>query len=310
VLFDDEAAERLLLLRGLYDADGVCHREAFLRPFTGREEAALWAVSPAAASVFLAGCLDRIGGYGAIEPEHAAALSRGDRQHLALHVRRGLFGDRISLVVPCPNPSCGKLADLDLRVSDIAPAPSTAQPEVLEAQTPDGPARLREPTGADDDWIAQASGDRRARSALLWSRLVLDLGGKGPLAPDGWWALSAATRAALALALADQAAAPDLSFLSHCPSCRALLELELDPMDLLCREMRFGGERLVAELHCLAWYYHWSEADILALPRARRWRYLELLTRQVEGRPLLDVWGPSAMGPQAAPNPGPRRVPS
>lgn len=297
----DEAPQRLLLPRGLYDADGVCHREAFLRPLTGREEVALGSASPAAASAFLAACVERIGGYEEIGPEHTAALSRGDRQHLALHLRKGLFGDRISLVVPCPNPSCKKLADLDLRVSDIAPEVTAALPEVFVVETPDGPARLREPTGADDELLAAlpATGsraapdarDRRARSALLWSRLLLDLGGRGPVSAEAWTALGMATRAALTLALAEQGGSPDLVFLSHCPSCRALIEIEIEPMDLLCRELRQGAARLVAEIHCIAWYYHWSEAEILALPRARRWRYLELLTRQIEGRPLVDSWG-------------------
>ena len=294
----DEAPQRLLLPRGLFDADGVCHREAFLRPLTGREEAALGSASPAAASAFLAACVERIGGYDEIGPGHTAALSRGDRQHLALHVRKALFGDRISLVVPCPNPGCKKLADLDLRVSEVAPEPLAALPEVIAVDTPDGPARLREPTGADDELLAamgsRAALDPRARrelAALLWSRLLLDLDGRGPVSAEAWPALGAATRAALALALAEQGGAPELAFLSHCPSCRALLEIAIEPMDLLCRELHQGAERLAAEIHCIAWYYHWSEADILALPRARRWRYLELLTRQIEGRPLVDAWG-------------------
>jgi len=32
-------------------------------------------------------------------------------------------------------------------------------------------------------------------------------------------------------------------------------------------------------VHTLAWYYHWSEAEILALPRARRQLYLSRIDR-------------------------------
>jgi hypothetical protein len=281
----------VLLPRGLYDADGRCHREAVLRAITGYQEMALGAATAVAASAFLASCLERIGEY--VDPElgHAAALTRGDRQHLALQIRARIFGDRLSLVVPCPNPECRALADLDLTVSSLVDGRPGPVPEVLAVETKDGPARLREPTGADDELIERTGGDRRERSALLWSRLVLDLGGRGPVSPEAWAALVPDTRGALALALAEQGSALDLAILAPCPTCRALLEIELDPMDLLVRELRRGAERLITEIHTIAWYYHWTEDEVLSLPRARRWRYLELLTRQVEGRPLLDPWG-------------------
>lgn len=280
------------LPRGLYDDAGVCHREVALRPLTGREELALaqTGADAAAASALFSACVERIGGYDEVRPEHAAALTRGDRQHLALHLRARMFGDRISLVVPCPNPACRELSDIDLSVTSLLQGPERV-PEVIALDTPDGPARLREPTGADDQLVADAPGDRRERAALLWSRLVLDLGGRGPLSADGWRALAPATRGALALALAEQGGALDLAVLATCPSCRALLELELDPLDLLVRELSAGVDRLLAEVHAIAWHYHWPEPAILALPRGRRWRYLELIARQVEGRPLLGAWG-------------------
>ena len=34
---------------------------------------------------------------------------------------------------------------------------------------------------------------------------------------------------------------------------------------------------LLADVHRLAWHYHWSEAEILALPRGRRAHYLALI---------------------------------
>jgi hypothetical protein len=295
-VFGDGAS--LQLPRGLYDDGGACHREAVLRPLTGHEELALAErggarIDPAAASALFASCLGRIGGYAEVLPEHAAALTRGDRQHLALHLRARMFGDRLSLVVPCPNPGCRELADLDLSVRSLLLDPARVVPEVLEADTPDGRARLREPTGADDEIVARAPGDHRERAALLWSRLVLDLGGRGRLSSNDWTALSPATRGAIALALAEQGGALDLAVLAPCPSCRALLELEIDPLELVARELAAGVPRLYAEIHAVAWHYHWAEADILALPRARRWRYLELISRQVEGRPLVGEWGSS-----------------
>ena len=43
-------------------------------------------------------------------------------------------------------------------------------------------------------------------------------------------------------------------------------------------------DRLYTEVHHLALHYHWSERDILALPRGRRQRYLGLLVEHFERR--------------------------
>jgi hypothetical protein len=292
VLFRPEIA--VTLPHGLWDADGVCHRRAWLRALSGHEELLLGsgaAPDPQAASELLAACMPRLGGYPRVDVELAGALTRGDRQHLALHLRALLYGDRIALVARCPGPSCGAAADVDVHISELAPDSEGTpdRPEVIELDTPSGRASVREPTGDDDLALHGAGGDPRTRSALLWSRLV-ELDGQ-PLAPAAFAALPAATRHAVALALAEHSRAPDLSFVARCPSCRAWLELALDPFALLARELASGTDRLLAELHCLAYHYHWSEADILALPRPRRWRYLELLRRELEGRALLDGMG-------------------
>jgi hypothetical protein len=290
-----EAGRELLLPHGLIDAEGERHRVAVLRPLSGREEAMLaaGAGSSGLLSRLLCACLARIGGYEAPSLEHVAALTRGDRQRLALWVRADLFGERLSLVLSCPNPACRQRADLDLEIPSIAPELQELAPEQIVVETADGTATLREPTGADDDLLAREAGDgaggpeqRRRRAALLWSRLLLDLGGRGPVSAQAWLALAPATRQAVALGLAEQSSAPDLAFYSHCPGCAATIEVEIDPVRLLQQELRLGSDRLMAEIHCLAWHYGWSETDIIALPRARRWRYIELLRRQIEGRPL------------------------
>jgi hypothetical protein len=124
-------------------------------------------------------------------------------------------------------------------------------------------------------------GGTAQRAAVLWDRLL-----DACDAPAPWPALSPVTRHTLARALAETGTLPDLLFVSACPVCGVLVELELDPFDLLARELSLGADRLLAEVHCMAFHYGWSEDAVLSLPRARRWRYLELLRRQLEGRPL------------------------
>ncbi|WP_158623815.1 hypothetical protein [Corallococcus llansteffanensis] len=282
----------VLLPHGLFDEDGRCHRQGELRPLTGRDEWTLAVAgdrpTPRAVSELLASCLGRLGDYARVDAALTSALTRGDRHHLALHLRARMYGDRLSLVARCPAPGCGAMADVDVRLSALAPERPDAAPEVLGVPLPEGRAEVREPTGEDDAVLAEVPGPRAERSALLWSRLV-EVDGQ-PLTPDGWKALPVRSRHAVALALAEGTTAPDLGLLGRCPQCSAWLELELDPFALLARELRGGAARLESEVHCLAFHYHWSEADILALPRARRWRYLELLRNELEGHPLVDGW--------------------
>jgi hypothetical protein len=252
---------------------------------TGHEELLLTDadVNPRAVSALLTSVVERLGDYDRVDAELVGALTRGDRQALVLHLRAGLYGDRISLVARCPNPACLALSDVDLRVSELLPKPSEPRAHIA-CDTPSGAAVIHEPTGADDDAAEAHGGSRAERAAVLWSRIV-ELGGARVAAAD-WPALPAATRHALAAALADGARVPELVFLARCPTCVAHLELVIDPFALLARELRLGGDRLFAEVHALAFHYHWPESEILALPRPRRWRYLELLGRELEGRPL------------------------
>lgn len=282
----------VVLRRGLFDESGARHRRAAIRPLTGREEAALASreVDATVASELLAACLERLGGYREVSDAHTAALGRGDRWRLALALRQVMVGDRLVITVTCPDAECGEQADLDLQISNLLGDVGDAEPEEVEVETPDGLVRLRPPLGVDDEACEAAGGDRREQSALLWSRLVLDVGDRGPVDPAEWGALHPATRQGLAAALADLGSLPDLSFVSPCPACGTWIELELDPFELLARELGSGGGRLLAEVHCLAFHYGWSEDAILDLPRARRWAYLELLRNQLEGRPLIDLW--------------------
>ncbi|MCB9947535.1 MAG: hypothetical protein H6842_06885 [Rhodospirillaceae bacterium] len=291
-----EIQRESMLRRGLIDETGARHRRVLLRPLTGWQEATLGTsaggVDPWDADAVLAACIERLGGYRDVVPDHVEALSVGDRARLALTLSAMMFGDRLWLTVACPNPACGEPADLQVSLAEVLDHADEAEPEWLEVATPDGPARFRPPTGADERAAAgdDAPGPADMRDAALWCRIVARVGHRGPLTREDWLALAPASRQAIALALADAGSAPELFFASHCPACAAWIELDLDPIDLLVRQFRLGADRLLAEVHSLAFHYGWSEDQILNLPRSRRWRYIELLRNQLEGRSLLGPW--------------------
>lgn len=61
---------------------------------------------------------------------------------------------------------------------------------------------------------------------------------------------------------------------THCPECAGEQALLFDPARFLAEEMARQSDRLLGEVAQIARAYHWSEADILALPTARRRFYL------------------------------------
>ena len=49
-------------------------------------------------------------------------------------------------------------------------------------------------------------------------------------------------------------------------------------------------DTLYRDVHHLALHYHWSEGEILAMPRSKRLRYLSLLAGRLESRNGRGEW--------------------
>jgi hypothetical protein len=130
------------------------------------------------------------------------------------------------------------------------------------------PLTLRVPTGAD-----QLRALRTPRPARR-ERLLRDLEVVDPMhhsaLPE---VLSAEDFARCEEALEAQAPEVACTVSAPCPECGHANAVDIDPYGALARNP--GG--LLAEVHQLAWHYHWSESEILGLPRARRMQYLALI---------------------------------
>ncbi len=48
-------------------------------------------------------------------------------------------------------------------------------------------------------------------------------------------------------------------------------------------ELAARARHLLHDVHTLAWYYHWSESDILALTPGRRDRYIAKIAESLSG---------------------------
>jgi hypothetical protein len=61
---------------------------------------------------------------------------------------------------------------------------------------------------------------------------------------------------------------------TQCPECGEEQALLFDPARFLAEEVARQADRLLGEVADIAQAYHWSEADIIAMPAARRRYYL------------------------------------
>lgn len=194
--------------------------------------------------------------------DRLARLSPGQRDTLLCDARRVLFGAPLELVAACPACGAQNALDVDLRALPRTPAADgndDAPPIEI------GGRRFRLPDSLDLAAVADERDPQRAARALA-RRCALD-GGE----------LDDATLDALddALAQRDAAAAVELRF--GCAACGTETVAPFDAATVLYADVAAHVNALLDDVHRLASAYGWSERAILALPRARRERYLALV---------------------------------
>lgn len=253
--------------------DGRCLAEAELRALTGREEDWLaghpTAPSAVTTTYLLNACLV---GLGDVIPNLALVrrMLVGDRDYLMLQLRRLTLGEQISAVMMCP--ACRARMDVDFLIADV---PVDCRPmsdssylvDRLGANQRERPVRFRLPNGADQEAVLGLELDRAADTIL--DRCLLD---------DGGTPLTADERTILADEMERLAPGITLELDLRCPECGHDFVAPFDTTAFFLEEMRIEARRLLKEVHLLAFSYHWSEADILSLPRGRRRAYLALLS--------------------------------
>jgi hypothetical protein len=250
-----------------------CCRSAVIRPLSGHEES--WLASnrqlPNAMIVsrLLNSCVLQIDDEPA--PKNIAQrMLVGDRDYLLLQLRRLTLGDRLSAVIHCP--ACGSKMDTDV---DAASVPIEPRPQAELCHSVDVGDRIvsfRLPAGFDQEAVVGMDPD--AAVAELFRRSILDDGGS-PLTPAEQSVVIAAM----------EKVAPDVfvELQLTCPECAHEFVMPFDIASFFFDEMRIAGGQLFREVHTLAFYYHWTEAEILGLARERRRLYLSLLSDTLRG---------------------------
>ena len=284
-------AIEVTLPRGIF-AEGQWHRTAWLRPLSGRDEAFLGEegrVLPPAlrTTALLSRCVQRMGPLPHVTPESVRSLTSGDREALLLSLRRLTLGDTLSCVVVCANERCREKMDLDLAVRDLLLAPYPQAQEWYEMTIADNGTiyrvRFRLPTGADQEAAVSVILDDPAGAAALLlqrcvERVVVENGDERPA-----MALPSSVARALSQRMADLDPQAELLLDLTCPSCGTASSVPFDTAEYFFREVSGQQQHLYREVHLLAFHYHWSEAEIMAMTGAKRRLYLGLLSETLNG---------------------------
>lgn len=210
---------------------------------------------------WLAPLLDEPGGAGQAQAE-ALAIGRRDARLIALHA--ALFGPRLQAVADCPR--CRERIEFELDAPAMrVEAPREAPVRVahaggwIEARLPD----------SRDLLALEACADESAARALLLRRCVTS---SLPDEAGATWPAELVDALSRAMAEADPQAATELSL--ACSACGHEWVEGFDIAGFVGDAFDHWAERLLDDVHALASAYGWREADILALPTARRARYL------------------------------------
>lgn len=288
-----EAAEARVALPGGLWFDGVCHREAALRPPTGEDEAFLLETTARLlpshrTTAILARCLTRLGPDDTVGPDRVRDLTIGDREALLLQLHRLALGEQMPCVLDCPAPSCTERLELSLSVGELLlpPYPNPTESHDVTIRDADTSYRVhfRAPTGRDQEVASEIAlrDVTEARRELLRRCILnvveLETGSDVAVWPE---ALDAHAQMSTAIGEADPQA--ELGINLKCPGCGQGFQTILDAGTYVHERLASRFRDLYREVHLLAFYYHWRETEILGLATERRRAYARLLQDELAG---------------------------
>ncbi|HKY01864.1 MAG TPA: hypothetical protein VJM53_04870 [Burkholderiales bacterium] len=158
----------------------------------------------------------------------------GDRDYLLLRLRQIEVGDLVHEVVRCRNTACAHKVDVEFLISEIPvrkvdELAATLETSLVDEQSKTQRARLRFPTGADLDAIAEfLPGNPGAANTRLYARVLDKLEGQSATDEETVRRLPLRLRAQLATFIANNAPGPDLAVDIACPHCGTDMSYSFD----------------------------------------------------------------------------------
>jgi hypothetical protein len=293
-----ENRQSFLLPGGYVDADFELLREVELASLSGRDEELIAApqpiADPALLTVLLSRCVLRLGPVRPVSEDLARRLLVVDRQFLLLKLRQITFGDHVQATVQCPWEGCQKKVDIGFSLHDIPVRESEEKgplytrklsPEAAFSDEHGEQYRevvFRLPNGEDQEAIAPTiEEDETEGLTLLLARCIRRLGSLCDPGPEVLHRLSPLARVEIERHMEEAAPQVDLNLAAYCPECDREFIVPFDLQGFFLAECQTNRDFLYREVHHLAYHYHWSEHEIMALPREKRRKYIALLADEL-----------------------------
>jgi hypothetical protein len=296
----NKTLESVFILPGGFFQNGTCFREVKLHPPTGRAEEQLGDALnsrclAAAITILLTHCIERIGPITDITPEIVRNVLVGDRDYLVLKLRQITFGNRVEATLICPNPQCGENIDIDfdLRRIPVKPGKISSQVFILKLPKQAGfednegdkhyKVEFRLSNGGDQEDSAPLAAHNECQAVnRLLAGCIQRIDGIVEIDESQIEKLSLSARRKIEKTMAELAPQVDLEIEAQCPECKNTFSFPFNMSQFFIDEMRGDLNQLYQEVHLLAFYYKWSESDILSMTRLKRQKYLGLLSEHIK----------------------------
>jgi hypothetical protein len=272
------------LLNGVSRGEGR-HCEAAVRELTGADEILLlesgeFRFPAERATLLLSAAVVAIGTIRPVPAELVRELTIGDRERLIFALYAMTFGPQLDAIARCGRSGCGELIEVPVDLREVlraGPQAGSSGEHALTASAGCGSVhvRFRLPNGRDHEVAAAlaSTDDVSAAADAILSRCVIAISDE-----RGSPVLLHAVREFVRSPLEDAFRTLDLHAETvaqiECPACGHPDVVCLDAFTLL--ETQLARSSVAIEVDRLARVYGWSEAGILAMPVARRRRYLAL----------------------------------
>jgi len=277
-----------LLPGGYWDEGGTLHRDFELAPLTGRDEELLaesgLAESASLVTAVLSRAVRRVGDVSPISEHVARQLLVADRQYLLMKLRRSTFGGIVRGSVFCPWRDCGERVSLQFQIDDL-PVQEAGEraPYFTMTLSSGSDVDFRLPNGADQETVSPLVPRNEAEAlSLLLARAIRRIGAKSSPAPDDVAALSPIERSEIETEMERLSPRIELDFDTSCSECGRSFVVPFNLQQFFFGELRTASDLLYREIHYLAYHYHWSEREIMEMPRDKRQKYIEVLADEIE----------------------------
>jgi hypothetical protein len=190
----------------------------------------------------------------------AAQIVTADRDRLLALLYISMYGTKIESTVSCR--ACGQKFDLDFSLDELL---RHYQPALITNNglyQLDHSISFRLPNGEDELSINDLNGPEAERKLL--ERCLIE----GNADTDGKKIQSK---------MAELAPVLSMDMKAVCPECENEQQVQFDMQSFFLTKLIQEKSGLIREVHNIALHYHWSQQEILSLPRNLRKQYAALI---------------------------------